>query len=163
MEGLISTFHIDWKLMLAQLINFVLVFVAFYLIAAKPLKKLIAERTLEINTGIENGKHNQELLANTQKEYDAMLAKGKAEAHALYESGKKEAEAKKAEMLAQAKQEVDKMIETGKKNLEAEKVKMLNDVKKEIVNLVVQTTEKVLGEKVPSTFNDSAAKELSSL
>ncbi|MEJ0002153.1 MAG: hypothetical protein WDN09_03200 [bacterium] len=75
MDEFISTFHIDWKLMLAQAVNFGLVFVALYLIAAKPLRKLIQDRGQEITTGLENAKQNAEMLANTKKEYDAALQK----------------------------------------------------------------------------------------
>ncbi len=163
MEGLISTFHIDWKLMVAQFINFGLVFCAFYLLAAKPLKKLIAERTDEITSGLENGKKNKELLANTEKEYQKVITKAKEEANIIFRSGKADAEAKKNEMLASAKAEVEQMITKGKQSLEAEKAKMLNDAKKEIVSLLVQTTEKVLSKKVPAGFEAEAVKELNSL
>jgi len=163
MEALISTFHIDWKLMIAQVINFALVFCAFYLLAAKPLKKLIQERTEEITTGILNGKENATLLENTKKEYEAVLVKARNDAHALLQETKKEAGAKKTEMLEEARKEVAVMIENGKKSLEAEKAKMMLDAKKEIVSLIVQTTEKVIGSKVDSSYEAKVVKELSNV
>ncbi len=147
MEALISTFHIDWKLMVAQIINFVIVFIALYFLAAKPLKKLIQERTEEITTGLLSGKENQTLLENTKKEYEAVLLKARNEAHQFLQETKAEANAKKAEMLEGAKSEVALMIENGKKTLEAEKVKMVNEAKNEVASLVIAATEKVLGEK----------------
>jgi F0F1-type ATP synthase membrane subunit b/b' len=45
MEELITTFHIDWKLMIAQIVNFGLVFALLYWLAAKPLSKLMKDRT----------------------------------------------------------------------------------------------------------------------
>lgn len=163
MEGLISTFHIDWKLMLAQIINFGLVFCAFYLLAAKPLKKLIQERTEEITTGLLSGKENATLLENTKKEYEQVLANARTEAYALLQETKKEANAKKTEMLEEARKEVSVMIENGKASLDAEKTKMMNDAKKEIVSLVIQTTEKLIGEKVDSGYDAKVVKELNSL
>ncbi|MBP6866122.1 MAG: ATP synthase F0 subunit B [Candidatus Pacebacteria bacterium] len=147
MEALISTFHIDWKLMVAQIINFAVVFAALYLLAAKPLKKLIQERTEEITTGLLSGKENQTLLENTKKEYEAVLLKARNEAHELLQETKIEANAKKAEMLEVAKSEVATIIENGKKTLEAEKTKMVNEAKNEVASLVIQATEKVLQEK----------------
>jgi F-type H+-transporting ATPase subunit b len=147
MEALISTFHIDWKLMVAQIINFVLVFLALYFLAAKPLKKLIEERTEEITTGLLSGEENKTLLENTKKEYDAVLLKARTEAHELLQETKQEATARKAEMLEQAKAEVALMIENGKKTLEAEKAKMVADAKNEVASLVIQATEKVLQNK----------------
>ena len=81
MDALIETFHIDWKLMIAQIINFVLVFLAIYVLAAKPLRKVIEERSQEISLGLLNGEKNKEILENTKKEYDAVLNQAKIEAN----------------------------------------------------------------------------------
>lgn len=163
MEEFIATFHIDWKLMIAQIINFLLVLSALYFLAAKPLKKLVTERTEEITTGLLNGKKNTEILENTKKEYDAMLASARNEANTILQNTKKESSVKKAEMLEQARMEVSTMIENGKKSLEAEKIKMVAEAKKEIVSLVVQTTEKLIESKVDGAYNEKVLKELNNL
>ncbi len=43
MESIISTFHIDWKIIIAQAVNFAVVFIVLYIFALKPLSKLMAE------------------------------------------------------------------------------------------------------------------------
>ena len=102
MESFISTFHIDWKILIAQAINFGIIFAVLYFFALKPLKKVMSERTNVIEKGIKDAKHNAELIASTQKEYEKVIADAKAEAHTLFQEGKKEAESKKAEMMAKA-------------------------------------------------------------
>lgn len=163
MDSFIETFHIDWKLMLAQAINFGLVFFAFYYLANKPLSKLIKDRKSEIQTGLEDGKKNAELLKQTEASYQEALAKARAEADSMYKQAKKEATANKIKMIEDAKEEVAQMIESGKKTLEAEKVKMVNEAKKEIVTLVIKSTEKVLGAKVDASYSDRVTKELSNI
>ena len=148
MNEFLSTFHIDWMLMLAQVVNFGLVFLALYLLAAKPLKKLIDERNKEITTGLADAKTNAEMLKNTKKEYDEALTKARIEANVIFEKGKKEAEEKKTEMLEKAKEEVAVMIESGKKSLLVEKTKMVEDAKKEIITLVIKSTKKVIDGKI---------------
>ncbi len=160
MEGLISTFHIDWKLMIAQIINFLLVFCAFYLLAAKPLKKIIQERTDEINTGLLNAKQNAKLLEDTEKEYKAIITKAKNEADNIVKEARNEAIKDKTEIVEKTKLEVNAMVESGKKTLEAEKVKMLSDAKNDIVALIIDTTKKVIDGEVPPSFNDKAVKVL---
>jgi len=147
MQEFIATFHIDWKLMIAQIINFALVFFVFYLLAAKPLRKLIKDRTEEIETGLSNAKQNAVLLEKTQTEYDAILRKARNEANSIFQTGKKEAETKKAEMIEDAKKEVKTLIDNGKKSLETEKVKMVEEAKKEIAGLAMQATEKLISSK----------------
>ena len=163
MNEFLQTFHIDWMLMLAQVINFGLVFLALYLLAAKPLRKLIEDRTKEITTGLEDAKTNAELLKKTKKEYDEVLVKARVEANSIFESGKKEAEEKKTAMLEDAKKEVNSIIENGKKSLQVEKTKMVEDAKKEIVELIIKSTEKVIGKKIDSTYEQTMKNELSTL
>ena len=147
MDSIISTFHIDWKIIIAQAINFGVVFVVLYIFALKPLSKLMAERSEKIGKGIEDAKTNATLVAKTAKEYDEMLTKAKNEADKIFQEGKKEALAKKAIMLEEAKAEVAVVIENGKKMLEADKVKMVEEAKKEIVTLAMLATEKLINSK----------------
>ena len=147
MEEFVETFHIDWKLMIAQIINFGLVFLVFYFLAAKPLRKLMKERTEEIEGGLTNAKTNEELLKATKTEYESALQKARLEADAIFNESKKEVVKKREEMIENAKKEVAGMIETGKKSLEQEKVKMLNDAKNELASLAILAAEKVMQDK----------------
>jgi F-type H+-transporting ATPase subunit b len=104
----------------------------------------MAERSETISGGLNDAKVNAELLLNTKKEYDNIIAKARTEAHTIFQEGKSEAESKKAEMMESAKKEVEVMISNGKKMLESEKAKIIEEAKKEIVSLVVLSTEKLL-------------------
>jgi F-type H+-transporting ATPase subunit b len=147
MESIISTFHIDWKIIIAQAINFGVVFVVLYIFALKPLGKLMAERSDKIAKGIDDAKTNASVLAKTEEEYNAAITKAKAEANKIFQEGKKEAEIKRAQMLEDAKNEVSVVIENGKKTLEADKARMVEEAKKEIVNLAMLATEKLIKSK----------------
>lgn len=160
MESLITTFHIDWKIIIAQVLNFLVVFLVLYFFALKPLKKLMTERENRINKGILDAKVNAETLIKTKKEYDDIINKAKEEAHILFQQGKKEVEIKKAEMMENAQKEVENMIAGGKKTLEAEKVKMVEEAKQEIVSLVVSATEKLLGSENNDKFDQKTIKQI---
>ena len=148
MDSLISTFHIDWHMIVAQAINFVVVFAVLYFFALKPLTKLMNERTLTISGGLDNAKKQEELLKAQQEEYDKTLAKARVEAQVIMKEVKKDADAKRAQILATAQDESKAIFENGKKQLSEEKIKMLDEAKKELVSLVVSATGKVLGENV---------------
>jgi len=163
MDSLISTFHIDWKIIVAQAINFGIVLLVLYVFALKPLKKLMSERTEKIAKGVTDAKENAEMIEKTKKEYDEVLNKARAEAHTIFQEGKKDADAKKAEMLENAKKEVDAMIASGKKTLEGEKAKIIEEAKKEIVSLVVLATEKVLKDNNDVKINDKMVKQINNM
>ena len=163
MDSIISTFHIDWKIIIAQAINFGVVFVVLYIFALKPLSKLMAERSEKIAKGIDDAKINASLLEKSRKEYEEMLSKARLEADNIFQEGKKEAENKKALMLEETGQQVALTIENGKKMLEAEKIKMVAEAKNEIVSLTMAATEKLLGTKVMDSFDEKKVKEFSNL
>ena len=163
MESIISTFHIDWKIIIAQAINFGVVFTVLYIFALKPLSKLMAERSEKISKGIDDAKSNASLLKETNAKYEEALAKARAEADNIFKQGKKEAEDKRQMMLEDAKKEVSTMIEGGKKMLENEKVKMVEEAKKEIVNLTMLATEKLFSSKADRNFDEKVTKELGNL
>ena len=163
MDSFKETFHIDWKIIIAQAINFVIVLFVLYFLLVKPLKKLMKERSENIASGLHDAKINAELLANTKKEYDQIIMNARAEANTIFQDGKKEAENKKIEMLEKTKIEVETMITNGKKILESEKVKIIEEAKKEIVSLVVLSTEKLLERNPDEKFEEKAINEMNKM
>ena len=133
--------------MVAQAVNFLIVFIVLYIFALKPLSKLMAERKEKIEKGMDDAKANAALLDKTRDEYEEVLRKAKIEANTLFQEGKKSAEAKKTIMLEEAKLEVEKIIENGKKSLNTEKTKVIEDTKKEIAVLAMLAAEKILRDK----------------
>ena len=89
MESIISTFHIDWKIIIAQMINFVIVFVVLYIFALKPLSKLMKERGEKIAKGIDDAKNNAVILEKTAKEYEDVLTKARIEANNIFQTSKR--------------------------------------------------------------------------
>ena len=160
MDSLITTFHIDWKIIIAQAINFGIVLLVLYLFALKPLKKLMAEREEKITRGVTDAKENAEVLIKTKKEYDAIVAGARIEAQTIFNESKKEVEVKKSEMMEKAKTEVENMISSGKKVLESEKAKIIEEAKGEIVSLVVKATEKLLESHPDEKFEKNAINQI---
>lgn len=163
MDSFIDAFHIDWKIIIAQAVNFVVVLIVLHFILIKPLKKVMAERSKKIEQGIEDAKCNAEAIKATKEEYTKIIAEAKSEAHKIFQEGKIEAETKKSEMLAQSSLDVEAMVLNGKKQLEREKVTMVDDARREIVSLVVAATEKLLGDEADSKLDAKLTKRINKM
>jgi F-type H+-transporting ATPase subunit b len=159
MDSLIETFHIDWKLMIAQAINFAVVLLVLWRFALRPLKKLMDERSKTIEGGLMNAEKQKDLLKAQQEQYDATLAKARAEASELMKEVKKDAEAKRQELLAKAQEESLAVLASGKAQLEADKAKMLTEAKTELVAMITTATEKVLGETVTAKVESKLVED----
>jgi len=121
------------------------------------------ESSLKNTKGVHDAKHNSELLTTTKTEYEAALAKARAEAQNIFNEGRKKADAKRAEILEEAKTEVKIMIESGKKTLEAQKTKMVDEAREEIVSLAMEATRKVLAKQEDKISGTGIAKEIESI
>jgi len=163
MDSFINTFHIDWKIIIAQAINFTVVLFILQYLALKPIKKIMKERSDRIKEGLNDAEKNAEILKNSKKEYDTIITNARKEANEIFQNGKKEAEEKKNEMIAKAGKDVETMIQNGKSTLESEKNKMIEEAKSEIVSLVVLATEKLLNNQDNEPFNKSALEEIKKL
>ena len=147
MDSIISTFHIDWKIIVAQAINFVIVFVVLYLFALKPLNKLMAERAEKIKKGIDDAKMNSEILEKTRKESETILSKTRVESNKIFQDGKKDLEKLKAETMEEIKADTAEWQKNRIKQMEIDKKNLVESVKNEIITLAMQATEKLLASK----------------
>lgn len=160
MDSLIETFHIDVKLLLAQIINFGIVFSVLYFFALKPLMKTMGERTKKIEKGLTDAKQIEERLSQTEKESHAELAKAKKEAGEIIEKARVMADVKRQELLTKAKEEIGEIINGEKAKMQTEKAQVLKEIKKEISDLVYISVEKVLEEKLDEKKDKEIIKKI---
>jgi len=148
MDELIKTFHIDWKLMLAQIVNFVIVLGVLYVFAYKPILKVLNDRTKKIEKGLNDAENSQKKMEEILVKEKEVITEAKKEAQKILAEAESRGKKNQDEMVAEAKVKIDKTVEEAKNKIESEKTKMIQDVKAEISNVVVMAAEKILGEKL---------------
>ncbi|MFA6027562.1 MAG: F0F1 ATP synthase subunit B [Patescibacteria group bacterium] len=160
MDSLIETFHLDVKGIIAQLVNFAIVFGVLYFFALKPLTKLMRERTAKIEKGLKDAKDAETKLQESAAEKEKVLNEAKKQSLAVLEEAGKKAEAERQETIAKTKKEVESIVLKGKQQLAAEKVKMVTDAKAELGNLVASATEKILGQGLTKEIDEKLSKNI---
>ena len=160
MENLIETFHIDLKLLIAQVINFAIVFCILYFFALKPLMKVMRDRTKKIEKSMDDAHKIEEKLSRTDEEYSKAISKAKKEANIIMEKAGAQAEDRKKEMVIKAKEEIGQIINQEKANMQAEKAKTLKEIKREVADLVVVSVEKVLEKKLDSKKDEELIRRM---
>lgn len=148
MDELIKTFHIDYKLLAAQMVNFAVVVAVLYKFAYKPLLKKMDERTGTIEKGLKDAKESGEKLELAMKEREEKIRETKKEARQIIEEAQEQAQKSQEEVVSQAKLDAEKVVEQAKKQIQNEKEKMVIEIKKEIGTLVVTATKKIIDEKM---------------
>ncbi len=148
MDSLIEIFHIDAKLLLAQAVNFGIVFSVVYFFALKPLAKVMRERTRKIEKSLEDADAIEEKLSQVKEECALLITQAKIDASEILSKASKVEEERKKETIDKAKEEIERIIAQEKIKRQSEKVQVLKEIKKEVADLVVLSLEKILGEKV---------------
>jgi F-type H+-transporting ATPase subunit b len=159
MDSLVSTFHLDVKLLLAQIINFAIVFAVLYFFALKPLLKVMAERTGKIEQSLADAKKIEENLSQVENERKDIINTAKKEAGAILERVSVEAEEKREEMAVKAKEEIGQIINKEKERMRLEKAETLKEIKAEVADLVVASIEKLLDKKFNSKDDNELIKK----
>ncbi|MFH0955635.1 MAG: F0F1 ATP synthase subunit B, partial [Candidatus Falkowbacteria bacterium] len=146
--------------LIAQMVNFAIVFAVLYWFAFKPLAKVMAERTAKIEKGLLDAKKVEEKLALTQEEFNKAMSEAKKQANAILEKAASDADARKQEMIIRAKEEIGQIINQEKQKMQTEKAATLKEIRKEVADLVMATVEKILGEKIDEKKDREMIKKM---
>jgi len=145
---ILELFGVDWKLLIAQLVNFAIVVGVLWWFALKPLTKTMQKRNDEISKEVSDAQAATERLEEVEKEVKDKLNATKGEAANILELAKQQADRAKQETVDKTKEEVAKLIAKAKEQIASEKDTMISEVKGEVSNMVVVALEKILSEGI---------------
>lgn len=141
---LLQKLGVDWKLLIAQIVNFTVLLTVLTLFVYRPLLRLIDERRERIRKSMEDAEkiaHEKEELMKARQE---ALRKIDQECGAFLEKAKNDAERLKAEILQAADREAKNILTKGHEQLRSERAQALQDMQKSLAAAILQMTEKIL-------------------
>ena len=141
---LIAKLGIDLKLLLAQVVNFIILFFILKKLLYKPVLGLLDKRKQMIEKNVEDTRKIEERLSQVEIEKDAVLADASKEAMKIVEKAKKEAADEHDKALANAKKEISGLAERYRMQLKDEKAEMLKEIKRDVAELVMMSTSKIM-------------------
>lgn len=139
MEQILTTFGVDWRLLLINGINFGLLMAAMWYFLYAPIMRMLEERREKVSQGVRDAEEaaqarqdiessREHLLAEAGKEADGVVAaaraagsqkerelieKGEAAAETILKNAAAEAAELKTQAIEESKQEVAKLIVLG--------------------------------------------------
>ena|SRR5437763_3670098 len=145
-----ETFGWNWKLFLSQVVSFCIVAFLLRRFAYRPILAVLEERRRKIEEGQLNAEKIRRELAEAEKRYQEIIAKGNADAQKMIDEARTSAahlsERKQQEAVAAAEQIVAKAGEASA----IEHERTMAQLKRELGRLVVDTTAKVTGKVLTS-------------
>jgi len=144
-EKVARTFGVDWTHLVAQIVSFGIVCGVLYMLAYKPILRILEARRQQIAAGLANAAKIKAELARIDAERLDVLSKADVEGKRLIEEARTaaarvhEAETQKASAAA------EQILTRAHAEAQREQARMLAEIKREVGRLVVQTTAKVTG------------------
>src|SRR5438046_8720141 len=140
-----DTFGWNWKLFLSQVISLGIVAFLLQRFAYKPIHAVLEARRRKIEAGQVNAEKIKKELAEAEKSYQEIVAKGNADAQKMIDEARESAahlsERKQQEAITAAEQIIAKAREASA----IEHERTMESLKRELGRLVVDTTAKVAG------------------
>lgn len=152
---------IDWKLLIAQGVNFLILLFILKRFVYKPMLAFLEERAKKIEAGLHNADAASLALAKAEAEQKKVLAEAQKQARGIVEEALAVAKRRDTEQLEKTKQEMASLLEASQKDIAESKERALREAKAEIGELVALATEKLVSIKVDAhTDNDLIKKAL---
>ncbi len=153
---------IDWKLLIAQGVNFLILLYILKRFVYKPMLAFLDERAGKIESGLHNAEAATKRLEEAEKEHKELLTEAQKQARNIVDEALAVAKRRDNEQLEKTKAEVAALLEAGQKNIAEERERALREAKQELGELVVLATEKLAGIKVDAEKdNELIQKSLS--
>lgn len=143
MEG-IADLGINLPILLAQIINFIILFGLLYLVAYKPLMRMLDERSRKIKEGIEQAETMKEQAASSEEEIKKQLQAAGKEGQERIARAARTGEEVKQKARGEAKQEAEALIARARIEIQRERDEAIGELRREFADLTVLAAEKVI-------------------
>lgn len=158
MSELFSQLGIDWRLLVSQAANFLILLTVLRIFAYGPLMKLMKERRETIEQGLEHAAEADRRLAESNQVMLAKMREAEGEAVKLMQATEVKAKAKEVEMMDAARHKEIALIKNAELIIEAKAEDMRKKVEAEAAVLVKQAIVKTV-EMKPETVDEALVKQ----
>ncbi|MBI4084925.1 MAG: F0F1 ATP synthase subunit B [Candidatus Liptonbacteria bacterium] len=154
MSELIHNFGIDWKLLLAQVVNFGILLFLLRRFAYRPILAILRKRREGIEHGLRMSEEAERRLASVDIMKEEVLHGAKEEALTIVSAAHDTAKKRKDEMMYEAQMKAEGVVQEAKRVIEKEKAKMGEVVYMNARELITHALAKVL-KKMPQESRDT--------
>jgi len=144
MQDFLYGFGINWKLLLAQIANFALLFFIFKKWLLKPILNILDKRKEMITESLKKAKEIDQKLAKIEELKEKEMGKMKLEMEKILDDAKKRGEFLEKEIVLDAEKRAEKILKEAGAKIDLEKEKIRDDLKKEFSQLLILSLEKIL-------------------
>ncbi|MGG7104447.1 MULTISPECIES: F0F1 ATP synthase subunit B [Rhodococcus] len=138
-----ATYDIVWSIVCLVIVGFV-----FWKFVLPMFQKVLADRTEQIEGGIQKAEEAQAEAKVALEQYRAQLAEARTEAAQIREEARTQGQQIIADMKVQAQEESDRIVAAGHSQLVAQRQQIVAELRSDLGKTAVDLAEKVIGESL---------------
>ena len=165
--GALAELGINLPTLVAQIVNFVILLVILYLVAYKPIMRMLDERSRRVKESMDQAEALKEQTASAEEEIKKQFEAAGKEVQERVTRAVRSGEEVKQKAKEEAKQEAEVLIARARSDIRRERDEAIGELRKEFADLTIMAAEKVidrsLDKKAHRQLIDKVLEESSTL
>ena len=142
--GGLAGLGISLPTLLAQIVNFIILFGLLYLVAYKPIMRMLDERSRKIKESMEQTEFIKEQAARAEEEAKKRIGEASKEGQEVIARAARMGEEVRQEAEQKAKQEAESLITRAHMEIQRERDGAIDELRREFADLTIMAAEKVI-------------------
>lgn len=135
---------IDWYTLLAQLVNFFILFGVLGVVLYKPILKMFDERSRKIKESMEQADLTRQQVAQAEEEVARQLDEARKQGLDVLAQATKASEDLRQKLQQDAKQEAEALVNRARKEIQRERDEAVGVLRQEFADITIKAAEKVI-------------------
>jgi F-type H+-transporting ATPase subunit b len=142
--GGIADLGINLPSLLAQIVNFVILFGLLYLVAYKPIMRMLDERSRKVKESMEQTEYIKQQAERAEEESKKRIEAAGKEGQELVARAARTGEEARRQAQEAAKQDAESLIARARSEIQRERDESIDELRKEFADLTIMAAEKVI-------------------
>lgn len=147
MDKILTTFGVDWHLLLINAVNFGLLMLALWYFLYGPILRMLEERRHKVAQGVKDAEDAAKKLSEIEHSRSVVLAAAGKEADSVISAARAAGGAKERELLAKGEAAAAVLLKEAEAQAAELKLRSLEESKQEVAKLIVLGMEKMNANK----------------
>jgi F-type H+-transporting ATPase subunit b len=167
MEGGLGSLGINTSTLLAQIINFTILFALLYFVAYKPILRMLDERSRRVKESIDQTEQIKEQAELAEKETTKRIQEASKEGQKIIQKAEQVGEEIRQKAQQDAEKQTEKILNRAQVEIERERDEAVSELRQQFASLTIMTAGKVIDKALDKETHkeliEKALKESSEL
>jgi len=135
---------INWSTLIAQIVNFFILFGLLYLVAYKPIMRMLDERSKKVRDSMEQVESIREQADRAEEEVKKRLEVAGKDGQEVITRAMRTGEEARQRVQQDARQEAEAVIDKARLEIQRERDEAIDELRKEFADLTIEAAGKVI-------------------